>query len=252
MSRPNTCDCLPKIGDTDKTRWGHCIQCPHRAFAHSSRRHQPFAGVLATEGGAWSRVLAWLPARQRQVLDLVNLQDFTPAEAADMLGLDGGTVRAHLHRANPAVEDHRALSGIWKGEKASDLSQELQDQLLEAAPSELRGEGESAVAQHVRSCPRCRQLAERIVAEERRLQSALAALEPRQPVDDAVRTAVGRRGSAGDGDRVLAAGLAAAAIATLALWHSGRSALPPSPPPTAMAQPFINQCGPNVIEGRPC
>ncbi len=60
----------------------------------------PSAGVLATEArGIVRRFLAWLPARQRQVLDLVDLQDFTPAEAADMLGLDGGTVRAHLHRA---------------------------------------------------------------------------------------------------------------------------------------------------------
>ncbi|TFG53348.1 MAG: RNA polymerase sigma factor [Gemmatimonadales bacterium] len=57
-------------------------------------------GVLAAEAsGIVRRFLAWLPRRQREVLDLVDLQDFTPAEAAELLGLDGGTVRAHLHRA---------------------------------------------------------------------------------------------------------------------------------------------------------
>jgi anti-sigma factor RsiW len=116
---------------------------------------------------------------------------------------------------------------------------EIRDQLLEAAPSELRGEGESAVAQHLRSCPRCRQLAERIVAEERRLQGALVALEPRQPVDDAVRTAVRQARQRRRRRWVVASGLAAAAVAVFALWQSGRSALPPAPPPTAMAQPFV-------------
>lgn len=116
---------------------------------------------------------------------------------------------------------------------------EIHDQLLEADTSTLRGEGESAVAQHLRSCPRCHQLAERIVAEERRLQGALAALEPRQPVDDAVRTAVRQARQRRRRRWIVASGLAAAAVAVFALWQSGRSALPPSPPPTAMAQPFV-------------
>ena len=56
--------------------------------------------VLGAELGAVvRRFLASLPERQRQVLDLVDLQDHTPTEAARMLGLDAGTVRAHLHRA---------------------------------------------------------------------------------------------------------------------------------------------------------
>lgn len=40
-----------------------------------------------------------LPGRQRQALDLIDLQGHSPAEAAAMLGLDAGTVRTHLHRA---------------------------------------------------------------------------------------------------------------------------------------------------------
>jgi RNA polymerase sigma-70 factor (ECF subfamily) len=44
-----------------------------------------------------------LPGRQRQALDLVDIQGHSPAEAAAMLGLDAGTVRTHLHRARRAL-----------------------------------------------------------------------------------------------------------------------------------------------------
>ncbi len=44
-----------------------------------------------------------LPDRQRQVLDLIDLQGLDPAEAAAMLGIEAGTVRAHLHRARRSL-----------------------------------------------------------------------------------------------------------------------------------------------------
>jgi RNA polymerase sigma-70 factor, ECF subfamily len=47
--------------------------------------------------------LAGLPARQREVFDLVDLQGYAPTEAAALLGLSDGTVRAHLFRARRAV-----------------------------------------------------------------------------------------------------------------------------------------------------
>ena len=40
-----------------------------------------------------------LPRRQRQALDLVDIQGMSAADAATMLGVDAGTVRAHLHHA---------------------------------------------------------------------------------------------------------------------------------------------------------
>jgi RNA polymerase sigma-70 factor (ECF subfamily) len=43
--------------------------------------------------------LGILPARQREVFDLVDLQGYTPAEAAAMLEMNGTTVRVHLLRA---------------------------------------------------------------------------------------------------------------------------------------------------------
>lgn len=44
-----------------------------------------------------------LPARQREVFDLVDLQDYSPAEVAEMLDLNPSTVRANLFKARRAV-----------------------------------------------------------------------------------------------------------------------------------------------------
>lgn len=44
-----------------------------------------------------------LPARQREVFDLVDLQGYPAVTAAEMLALDPGTVRVHLFRARRTV-----------------------------------------------------------------------------------------------------------------------------------------------------
>jgi RNA polymerase sigma-70 factor (ECF subfamily) len=54
--------------------------------------------------------LARLPERQRTVLDLVDLQGYAATEAATLLGLSPGTVRAHLFRARRALRS--AILGI--------------------------------------------------------------------------------------------------------------------------------------------
>jgi RNA polymerase sigma-70 factor (ECF subfamily) len=46
-----------------------------------------------------------LPARQREVFDLVDLQGYTPAEAGEMLEIEGVTARAHLFRARRTLRE---------------------------------------------------------------------------------------------------------------------------------------------------
>ena len=55
-----------------------------------------------------------LPGRQRDVLDLADLQGYAPTEIAEMLKIDPATVRAHLFRARRTLrarmlERHPAL-----------------------------------------------------------------------------------------------------------------------------------------------
>jgi RNA polymerase sigma-70 factor (ECF subfamily) len=50
-----------------------------------------------------SRILETMPERQRVAFDLVDLQGFTPAEAADMLESNATTLRVHLLRARRTI-----------------------------------------------------------------------------------------------------------------------------------------------------
>lgn len=60
-----------------------------------TRQPEPAGTLLEVVRGS----LGTLPARQREVFDLIDLQGYTPAEAAVMLALNGTTVRVHLLRA---------------------------------------------------------------------------------------------------------------------------------------------------------
>jgi len=115
---------------------------------------------------------------------------------------------------------------------------DIREAILEADSQALRGEGTSAVAQHVQSCLQCRRLAERIVAEETKLRGALAGLAPRASADDASQRAAREARRRLRRRRVLIAGLAAAAIGGLALWPRARPPLSP-PAPVSVVQPFI-------------
>ena len=61
--------------------------------------------------------------------------------------------------------------------------------LLEADPGELSGSGDSELAAHVRGCARCRAVGLELLAEQEQLNRELAALEPRDGVEDALRLA---------------------------------------------------------------
>jgi predicted anti-sigma-YlaC factor YlaD len=61
--------------------------------------------------------------------------------------------------------------------------------LLEADPDELRGESDSLLSEHLRSCARCRMVAERISREEERLRFALDAVRPRASTEEAGKRA---------------------------------------------------------------
>jgi predicted anti-sigma-YlaC factor YlaD len=55
---------------------------------------------------------------------------------------------------------------------------EARELLLEAELAELRGEGESEVARHIRECARCQAMAREIVEQESSLGQVLAGVRP--------------------------------------------------------------------------
>lgn len=82
----------------------------------ASARARPEREVYVTDPGTrvdreWvaariRAVFGNLPARQREIFDLVDLQGFEPAEVARMTGTNPATVRANLFKARAAVRAH--------------------------------------------------------------------------------------------------------------------------------------------------
>lgn len=119
---------------------------------------------------------------------------------------------------------------------------ECRDRLLEADATALRGDGEDAVAEHVRACAPCRAVATTLLHEEARLREALAALAPAGPIEAAAAAAVResrkrvrRRRWAALVPLAAAAGLAGVLLMGDGDVSSSRGWQPSAPPPLVEA-----------------
>lgn len=61
-----------------------------------------------------AKALRQLPSRQREVVELTLLRDFTLAQCAEILGLRIGSVRTHYHRAK---QNLRAQAPNWMNDR---------------------------------------------------------------------------------------------------------------------------------------
>jgi RNA polymerase sigma-70 factor, ECF subfamily len=71
------------------------------------------AASLSVLRGAVDTALTTLPFVQRQMIELVTFEEFSPAEAAEMLEIPAGTARWHLHEARKAL---RTQLQAWLGD----------------------------------------------------------------------------------------------------------------------------------------
>lgn len=121
------------------------------------------------------------------------------------------------------------------------------ERMMEAEPSELRGEGGDDLAAHLRSCPRCRAVAETFLREAETLDRALTGLGQRRaeavPVPEPIPIRPGNRwaGERARGSdarrrtrwRWAAPLAAAAALAAALVLRSGGPVRGPAPRPPA-------------------
>ena len=75
------------------------------------------AATLGILQGEVDAALANLPAMQRQLLELVTFEEFTPTEAARLLDIPAGTARWYLHEARKAL---RTQLHTWLGDGGED------------------------------------------------------------------------------------------------------------------------------------
>lgn len=105
--------------------------------------------------------------------------------------------------------------------------------LLEAEPAELRGEGESPLARHVRACSSCARAAALVLGETARLDALLSEAPPLD-VDALLARAGVKSGRAAAPPRRFLRRLwvpaaVAAALAALLLWQAVGVRTPPTP-----------------------
>lgn len=75
------------------------------------------AATLGVLRGEIDTALATLPPVQRQLIELVTFEEFTPTEAALLLEIPAGTARWHLHEARKAL---RTQLQAWLGDGGED------------------------------------------------------------------------------------------------------------------------------------
>ena len=74
-------------------------RAPWRALLGGGREPEPLERLASEQRGAHiRRALGTLPARQREVLDLVFFHEMTVEQAAEVMGVGTGTARTHYHR----------------------------------------------------------------------------------------------------------------------------------------------------------
>jgi RNA polymerase sigma-70 factor (ECF subfamily) len=73
---------------------------------------QTDASVDATFDAEVQRALADLDERFRRVVELVDIDGLSYADAAEVLGIPTGTVMSRLHRARGRIRDRLARAGI--------------------------------------------------------------------------------------------------------------------------------------------
>lgn len=110
----------------------------------------------------------------------------------------------------------------------------FRDLLLEAEAAELRGEGESPLARHVRACSSCARAAALVLGETARLDALLSEAPPLD-VDALLARAGVKSGRAAapprrfPGRRLWVPAAVAAALAALLLWQAVGVRSPPTP-----------------------
>ena len=88
-----------------------------RAESTSRPAASPPADARARMNELSERIRAFLSVlseRQREVVNLVDLEGYAPAEVAEMTGLERSTVRVHLHRGRAALRAHLTHIGAYE------------------------------------------------------------------------------------------------------------------------------------------
>ncbi len=102
-------------------------------------------------GEALAAAIGKLPADQREVLVLRDVEGLSAQEAADVVGIEVGALKSRLHRARMALRGE--LAGIV--ETAEEPCSELAQELSAYAAAEIDQAACAQIEAHLATCTRC-------------------------------------------------------------------------------------------------
>jgi len=101
-------------------------------------------------GEALAAAIAALPAEQREVLVLRDVEGLSAQEASDVIGIEVRALKSRLHRARMALRG-RLSGAIAEAEPCAELAHEL----TAYAASEINQSTCAKIEEHLAKCPRC-------------------------------------------------------------------------------------------------
>ncbi|HTM19349.1 MAG TPA: sigma-70 family RNA polymerase sigma factor [Kofleriaceae bacterium] len=137
-------------------------------------------------GAAMAEAIAALPAEQREVLVLRDVEGLSAEEAARVVGIEVGALKSRLHRARMTLRE--TLVGVLDA-RQTEPCVELAQQLSAYAGSEIEPTTCAEIEAHMTQCPHCAAACDTL----RRTVSLCRSIPGDQvpaPVREAVRAAI--------------------------------------------------------------
>jgi RNA polymerase sigma-70 factor, ECF subfamily len=103
-------------------------------------------------GAALARAIASLPAEQREVLVLRDVEGLSAEEAAQVVGIAVGALKSRLHRARTALR--QALVGVLDARQTEPCA-ELAQELSAYAAADIDQSTCAKIEAHMAQCERC-------------------------------------------------------------------------------------------------
>jgi len=153
----------------------------------------PDATVHARQiGAALAEAIAELPAEQREVLVLRDVEGLSAAEAAKVVGVEVGALKSRLHRARMALRQR--LAGLVES-AGEEPCPDLANELSAYAGSEIDQATCARIETHLATCPRCSGTCDalkRTVSLCRSIPGEVVPEQVRTTVRSAILAAIGR------------------------------------------------------------
>ena len=180
-----------RVDEPEPGAWGPLEHPGVRAIPAASGGPEEVAHARQIGEALQAAILA-LPANQREVIILRDVEGLSAEEAAEVLGIEVPALKSRLHRAR--MELRRHLTALLEPEGAAPECPELMEELAAYAAQDIDQAACIRIEAHLERCPRCADACDALKRTVSLCRS-IPGDEVPAPVRAAVRQALGRIGA---------------------------------------------------------